>query len=545
MRRTAYVVGLVALLALACGPAAQPEAPAAPETDQPRSGGQLNQPVGNDPFDWDLTYNGKTQPMYHGQGLAYNSLVGFDRSPEVKYDEQVMRPEIAERWEVAPDGKTFTYYLRKGVKFANLPPVNGREITAQDVKWSFEYQSRTGQFKDVKLPPGTMAFMYDGLERVDVPDPYTAVVRLREPFVPFAIYAASRWNPIFPREVYEEDGHFKDRIIGSGPFQLDPAASQKGTRWVFKKNPDYWDAGKPYLDAVRWIVLPDTSTTHAAFRSRQIDWLDRGDLDLRSQQEVRNTVPDAVVAEYEYPAGGWLVMNNRSAPLDKVEVRKALVMAIDRDQISQTLFGKKQPWALAGSMNGLFTDEEAKRILKYDPAEAKRLLAQAGYPNGVEIEFQYRPQPGSISHSIHELLQAQWRQVGIKANLEAHTAATYAPNRRSNNYTLQFLTWACGGSLDDHDTTLNSCFHSTSPYNVHGVSDPALDKLLIQQRSETDPEKRRQIFRQAATLIAEKAYGGSLFYPLQWEAWQGYVKNYRPYAINRHSQPWWEVWLDK
>ena len=182
------LAGLGLTLALACAPAER--AAPAPGEGKPKHGGVLNVRVNNDPFDWDLSYVGKSTPNGYGQVMGYNSLLGFEFGPDVKYEELILRPELAERWEVSPDAKAFTFYLRRGVKFANMPPVNGRELTSKDVKWSYEYWSRTGEFKDKKLPQGQLESFFEGLEAIETPDDYTVVVRFKEPFAPFLNYAA-------------------------------------------------------------------------------------------------------------------------------------------------------------------------------------------------------------------------------------------------------------------------------------------------------------------------------------------------------------------
>src|SRR5207248_4777067 len=117
--------------------------------------------------------------------------------------------------EVSDGGRTVTFYLRQGVKFANLPPVNGRDLTAADVKWTAEYYTHTGEFKGTKLPESRRLFMYQGLESVETQGPYTVQFRFAEPFAPFLPYVASDLNPIVPHEIYDEDGSHKDRIVGT------------------------------------------------------------------------------------------------------------------------------------------------------------------------------------------------------------------------------------------------------------------------------------------------------------------------------------------
>lgn len=236
-----WIVAL-ALAGLACGPAAQPQPQAA--SNQPRAGGYLNVAIETDPFDWDITYLGKSNPNNPGIGLAYLSLLRFKSGPEVEYVENVLLPDLAERWAVSPDARTFTFNLRKGVTYPAMTPVNGREVTAADVKWTLEYRTRTGAFADKKLPVDQAGFLLEGFDRVETPDPSTVMVHFKTPFAPFLNYAASRWNPIMPKEIYVQDGHLKDRIIGPGPYNLDTNASQKGTRLIWKKNPSYYDAGK-------------------------------------------------------------------------------------------------------------------------------------------------------------------------------------------------------------------------------------------------------------------------------------------------------------
>ena len=211
-RITASLVFLIGMAALACGPAQQPAAGGgAPNANEPRYGGVLNVAV-EDPFDWDLSYNGKSTPNQHGIALTTNGLTRFKSGPEVEFTDNVLLSDLAERWEVSSDAKTLTFHLRNGVKFQGLPPLNGREFTSADVKWTLEYRSRSGDFK--KLPPDTVNYMFDNFDRVDTPDPYTAIVRFKESFAPFLNYTGSRWNTMMAHEVYEKDGHLKDLQIG-------------------------------------------------------------------------------------------------------------------------------------------------------------------------------------------------------------------------------------------------------------------------------------------------------------------------------------------
>ncbi len=294
-------------------------------------------------------------------GLAYNSLLGFKAGPDVKFEELTLQPELAEKWEVSADAKTFTFHLRKGVKWASMPPLNGRELNAADVKWSYEYATRTGAVAEKMLPQGQFDWMFEGMEKVEAPDPYTVVVSFKQPFVPFLTFTADDHNPILPHEIYDQDGHLKDRIVGSGPYQLDVAGSQKGSRWVWKKNQDYWENGKPYIDEIRWPVIGDNSSAIAAFQAKQIDHLGTEVFTYQTVQDLAKSAPGTVVLQYPSEAGQHIYLNTGKAPLDDIRVRKAFAYAIDREELAKVHAGGNLPWAPTGAMIGLFSDEEARR----------------------------------------------------------------------------------------------------------------------------------------------------------------------------------------
>ncbi len=372
MNKALWVLGgLVALLAVGCG-APGPTAPPAGESQgQPKPGGRLNFRLANDPLDWDATYQGPSAPGDRGFAQTYSSLLRFKSGPGVDFNEMVLEPELAERWEVAPDAKTYTFHLRRGAKFApstgsgnDVKGLNGRELTAADVKWTIEYYTRSGVFKEKKLPAGQqIGWMFEGLDRVEAPDPYTVKVSFKDPFIPFINYAASDWFPIVPREIYEADGHLKDRIIGTGPYQLDVGASQKSTRWVWLKNKDSWMAGQTYLDEIRWLILPEDVTAYAAFQTKQVDLIQG--LDYPDLQELKKAASQASFHRYLQPqATGLRVSQARGGPLTDVRVRRAINRAIDRDAINKLVAGGEGLWGMTAALPGLFTETEVRQLLK-------------------------------------------------------------------------------------------------------------------------------------------------------------------------------------
>jgi len=536
------LVGVLSAAAMACSAAVPAPAPSAggdTQAGQPRYGGTVTF-LGNDPADWDLSYGGKS--YFNGIAVAYDSLLGFKNEPDREYSDMVLRPELAERWEVSPDARTFTFHLRKGVKFQNVPPMNGRELTAADVKWTFEYWSRTGAFADKKLPRGSFAYVFEGLDTVEAPNPYTVVVKFKEPFGPFLSYAASEWNPVAAHEVYDRDGHLKNQLAGSGPFILDTAASQKGTRWVWKKNADYWDTGKPYLDEIRWLYIPDNSTAAAAFQTKQLDIISH----VRLQEvEQLNKGGTATVHEYLLPRGSHAYISmGRKSPLQDIRVRKALALSIDRDEIIRVWAGGKGAWALPATTPSLFTDAEVKQLNCYDPAEARRLMTEAGHPNGVDLEWPIEATIEQSGMTLYQLLQAQMKKVGLNAVFKPMDVASQRARRYAADYDIDFSVGSLGGVDVDVDFQAFGVYHSGSSGNWAKINDPELDKLLLAGRREADVAKRRELLRAATKRIVDQVWAVEVIYAPLYSVTQSYVKGYHPHLGDRANNIAFS-WLEK
>lgn len=513
VRLVSLCVAAAALLTTACG-AMQPGGGGAGSTPSdsgsPRSGGILNARVQTDYYDFDVTYTGKGTNA-RIQGLSYNALLGFKSGPGIKYYEYVLQPRMAEKWEISPDGTSFTFHLRHGIKFADLPPVNGREFTSADVKWTYEYGSRTGPFapllKDKKLPPGQFDWMFEGLQGIDTPDAYTATVRFAEPFTPFLNYSGHHLNPILPHEIFDQDGDFRSHMVGTGPFQLDMDASQKGARWVWKKNATYWDTRHPYLDEIRWIVLPDDSTAAAAFKVGQVDLI--GDYTAQPAQDIERNNPKATKFDLSGATPVHMYMNTKFPPFQDLRVRKAVSLAINRDELVQVQTGGTGGWALAGTYPSMFTQEEIKALIPYDPAQAKQLLTEAGYGNGLDVQFEYPTDNGQVYVVDFQLLQAQLKKVGINFIAKPISYAEYSATKKNHTATVTTTSKDWQADIDGY---LYGSFQSASKDNYDGINDPKLDAMLAAQRREPDVTKRTELIKAAVKYINAEMYWGRALY---------------------------------
>jgi peptide/nickel transport system substrate-binding protein len=537
-----------ASLAVGCAPR-NSRSDSSLQAGTPHPGGQLNLRASTDPFDWDLSYVGKSAPNGGGMGLAYNSLLSYKFGPGVGFADLTLVPSLAESWEVSPDATQFTFHLRRSVRFANLQPVNGRDLTSADVRWSYEYWSRTGSIAAANLPKSQFDWFFEGMNAIETPDPYTTTVRFGKPFVPFLSYAAADFNPVVPHELYDQFGSLKDHIVGSGPYQLDPENSQKSSRWVWKRNPNYWDQGKPYIDELRWLVIEDDAAGAAAFRSKQLDVLGAGlsgRLGYSQAQQVRRDNPGAVEYGFSYPELTHVWINTRHKPLDDLRVRQAIALSVDRDEFVKTLLGGTGDWALAGAFPDTFSQQEIKQMLRRDPQEARQLLAAAGYSDGLDIEMTYPGKAyGDDFITLLQLFQSQLKQGGINISLKSVDKDTESSGRKNGTYTISITP---GLSLEgDIDSYLFQFFHPSSKANYSGLSDPKLTTLIESQRQEPDATKRQDLIRQAVRMInVDLVDGLGLFYPRYYQFWYPALKNFAPnWGASISNSPLTESWLER
>ena len=236
-----------------------------------------------------------------------------------------LKGDLAESWQASPDYRVWTFKLRQGVKWHNVPPLNGRELVAADIKYCFEAYAKEG----------VQSFTFKEVEGMETPDKYTVRVHLQTPNVLFAHNLAEPITVIFSREVLEEDGDLKKRMIGTGPYIL--KEHTRKVRVVLARNPDYFDKGRPYLDEYVILSTPDAATRMAAFRTGQSDiiWLaSPGEVDT-----VRKTNAAAVTQAYHNTLAPFgLALAQDKPPFNDVRVRRAISMAIDRQKQVDTVF---------------------------------------------------------------------------------------------------------------------------------------------------------------------------------------------------------------
>jgi peptide/nickel transport system substrate-binding protein len=476
--------------------------------------------------------------------MVYSQLVRFPHGPEQKHAADfTILPDLAEKWEYQ-NTTTLVFTLRKGIKFHNKPPVNGREVTAEDVKYSLERFKAKSGFRS----------RFDEVQSIDVVDRHTVRITLKDPFAPLLNHLANAtYAAILPREVEEKFKDFNrpEAMIGSGPFMV--KAYQKGVQIAFERNPDYHLKGQPYLDGVVIEITPDAAARLSLFRAGKVDlphmW---GWLAPEDGKSVQKTNPEMVVTPTMPTGQGILYFRTDQAPFNDVRVRRALALAIDRKSWNDTiLYGEGcidagpipcalKDWKLdAAKMD----PAKAKYLVGYDPKEAKRLLAEAGFPKGFTTPAYHWPGYAPPWRTYYELAADDLAKIGVTVELKPEEYGKYI----STTYLGKFDKMAIGPitPFSEVDDWLYGAHFPEQPNNRSHVADAELNKLLVAQRREMDPKKRLAIVHDIQRYLADKAYYVYLPTQPQYVSHAPHVKGFKPHDGFGLGYRLMFTWLDK
>jgi peptide/nickel transport system substrate-binding protein/oligopeptide transport system substrate-binding protein len=341
----------------------------------------------------------------------------FDGLMDYEPGTTVLKPDLAESYEISPDGKTFTFKLRHGVKFHN-----GREMTADDVKYSLDrvvnpktQSPGAGFFASIKGHDAVAAGTSESLEGVIVVDPYTVKFELTRPDATFLHVMAINFAHVVPKEVVEKYGaDFGKHPVGTGAYKL--AEWTLGQRLVFERNPDYWHKGLPHLDKITFEIGQEPIVALLRLQKGEVDVPGDGIPPAKFQEVMADPEQKARVVEGGQLHTGYVTMNTQMPPFDNVKVRQAVNMAINKDRIVQLINNRAVPanQPLPPSMPGYDT---AFKGYAYDVEKAKALLAEAGHPDGFETElFAMNTDPNP---RIAQAIQQDLAAIGIKASIQS------------------------------------------------------------------------------------------------------------------------------
>jgi peptide/nickel transport system substrate-binding protein len=520
-------------------------APAVARAQTPKRGGTLAIRTWDPPhFDPFQTISYKT---HIALSFTHSRLLKHKAGPSVVPGTFPVEGDLAESW-TQPNETTYVFKLRRGVKWHNKPPVNGRELTADDVVFSVNH------FLTVK--GNANAYMLKAVDKVEATDKYTVKFTLKEPFVWFLDMIS---NPhavaIVAKEVVEKYGDLKkpESVIGTGPWMLDSYRPNVGLSYV--RNPNYFVQGLPYIDRVEATVDEDNASRMAAFLSGKYDlgWEFPMTINRVDWVQIKDTLkqkrPKLQTMEYPSPVMSHISMRTDQKPFSDVRVRQAMSMAIDRKAIIEAVFegvGAMNPavpaalkeWSIPFDKLG-----EGAKYYKHDPAEAKKLLAAAGYPNGFPGTMCFTTYGSTILVDSMQLVQKDLKAVGIDVKIDQKEYGAYIATCFYGKF--DSMTYGPQTGFLEPDNFLFGQYFPEELKNQSHINDPVVADMLKNQRRTADPAKRREIIYDIQRHLAKQQYYVQMPSGIYIAVWEGAIKNYGPNMGYDYGGRLMAAWLDR
>jgi peptide/nickel transport system substrate-binding protein len=469
----------------------------------PVSGGTLRLAFSADPagFDPAMGPSGMSHVVIE---QVYSTLMSLD-------PDAVPYPDLAERYEMTPDGLEYTFFLRKGVKFHN-----GDELTADDVKFTFDR---------LRAPDSGYSYgsQVESIKDVTVVDPYTVKFTLSRVTGPFLTYMAFPGSSIVPKKVVESGHDLNAQPIGSGPFKFisyQPRSSVK-----FEKNPDFYEAGKPYFDGLEFQLIADVTALTNAILSGTVDF--SNEIPPKDWKTV-SAAPGIVGETLEGSRYYWLLPNNTHAPMDNEKVRQAIAYALDRQAITAAAFFGQATPILGGvipAWNWAYADLKVFSP-KGDPEKAKALLAEAGHPDGFETSLTMASSfPAMLA--MAPIIQANLAAVGIKATISTMEIPRYwdevwGPSK----FDMTAMYWV--SPLADPDDFVYNNYACNMPINVQKSCSADMDKILQAAKSAPTEAERKTLYKEQQELSLKEMGIVPLVNAWILTAYTDRLKNYKP-----------------
>ena len=501
----------------------------AQETPQP--GGALNMIVQPEPPILMVGLNTQGPTLYAG-GQIYQSLLTYGKDLEPL-------PLLAKSWEVSEDGLTYTFKLQDNVKWHD-----GQPMTSEDVVFTGEKFLREAH-------PRWRLIANTYLESITAPDPQTVVFKLSKPFSAFIYSFELSSFPIIPKHIYDGTDYrtnpANQNPIGTGPFML--KEWKRGQYIHMVKNPDYWKPGLPYLDELYFRVIPDSASRAIAFEQGTVDVLRGGDVEgfevrrLTGQPDVENSVEGWEM----YSPVVFMEMNLKTPPFEKKEVRQAVMHALDRNFIVQTImFGIGQPAdGPFASTTKYHTDDVPQYA--YDIEKAKELIAAAGVnPGDYNIRLMGLPY-GSQWDRLAEYVKQQLEQLGFNITIQAVDPGGWSQSMSDFNFDLAFnFTYQYGDPAQGVARHyLSSNIVKGTPYgNNVSYENPTVDQLFAEAASSTDPDEVAAKYAEVQQILVDDVAMAWLFDMQNVTLWRPNVHNLIRTGIGL-NESMDEVWVSE
>jgi peptide/nickel transport system substrate-binding protein len=505
-------------------------APSIAKAQTPKRGGTLSLRLW-DPPHFDLhAAGGLSYKLHIPMSFTHSRLVRHKTGPSVVPGTFQFEPDLAESW-TQPNENTYVFKLRRGVKWHPKPPMNGREFVADDVVYTIN------RFLTTKGHAN--AHMLKAVDKVDAVDKYTVKFSLKEPSAWFLDTLASPMVVgMVAKEASEKFGDLKkpESFIGTGPWMLDSYRPNQGMTLV--RNPTYYLPGLPYIDRIEISVDEDNASRIASFLAGKYDlgWEFPGQINRTDWVQIKDSLkqkrPTLKTAEFPANVMSHISMRTDQKPFSDVRVRQAISHAIDRQGIIDAVaegvgvYNAAVPaalkdWALPVDQLG-----EGAKYYKHDPAEAKRLLAAAGYPNGFQGTVCFTTYGSTVLVDSMQIVLKNLKDVGINATLDQKEYGAYITSCFYGNFPS--MTYGPQTPFLEPDSFLFGQYYPGEPRNQSHINDPVLADLLVRQRRTFEVPKRKELINEIQRYLAKQQHYITTNSGVYVCVWDGALQNYGP-----------------
>ena len=446
---------------------------------------------------------------------------------------------LAESWS-QPDPLTYIVKVREGVHWHDKSPMNGRELTADDIEYNYhrilglgsgftERSERASSWKGMQF------------ESITATDKWTVVFKLKELNLRALAVILDDWSTaIYPPEVIREHGDATDwrNLVGTGPWMLTDYVEGSSITW--EKNPDYWGFDEkypqnrlPYIDRLRALIMPEAATRLAALRTGSVDYMGlMGGTQMTSLDQIRSlqrTNPELVWWPIYNRSDNAFGMNVQLPPFDDIRVRKAMQMAINLEEINNAYYGGGADVIPQGPLTAMMTEvvthfedwpEDVKKVFDYDPAGAEALLDEAGYPRGADgIRFKTELlHSEAFDVNYLELVASYWNKIGVDVEIDLAPRAEIVARSSERDFEMK----GANAAQKWFPMVILNSFTSGMLWNSANVDDPAYDAMYEAAGAATTLEEQNRIAGEMNQYAIEKF----------WTIWGPMPPKYQP------TQPW-------
>lgn len=526
LRTAAFGIGGSFVLANCVATQTAPAAIPSPSS-QPKRGGtiQLAVPASPANFDSQLSLTANVNAITN---LSMQNLVRF--KPLLITAEGTADPsssdvegELASKWS-NPSPTVWMFTIADGARWHDIPPVSGRIVTADDVVATFQ------RILDEKANSALFKYYAPFVQSVTAIDQSTVRFDLKTPYAVLPHVLATGYTQIYPREAVTAKYDPKTALIGSGPFQLDGFDRDRSYR--FKRNPNYWKAGLPYLDGVTVLVIPDPNALVTAITTKQ---LDISNITGASLAAVKASNPTTRSSTHISFGSYGLHLNPRAknAPFNDARVRQAVKYAVDQDEIVSRAWGGDASFTgITAPISGKWALplSENKKLWAPDLAKAKQLLTAAGYATGFDTEINFdNTKPQRPDSQIAQVLASQLAKVGIRAQLSGRDTVSH--NKLLFAWDHHGLVLNGQGVFlgDDPQSWLYDRFSVNGGFNwaqPPDAADSKLQSMLNQQYQIADEGQRRTFCQDLERYIADLAIWVGVGLGNDNVVWQGDIQGW-------------------